>query len=137
MHSNYISVFHSSIILLSQFLILFAYLLALYKSPIYQKRKDEQRRPSFFLRNKIRIPTRLGNLLRALLVYMRRVRLNVAAGTPGLFCLEEGMVGLGRELFCFAVQEGRTCVLELTRSGFGAFAVCGFFSVLGLKLTAF
>jgi hypothetical protein len=27
--------------------------------------------------------------------------------------------------------------LELTRSGFGAFAVCGFFSVLGLKLTAF
>jgi hypothetical protein len=68
---------------------------------------------------------------------MRRVRLNVAAGTPGLFCLEEGMVGSGRELFCFAVQEGRTCVLELTRSGFGAFAVCGFFWVLGLKLTAF
>ena len=35
----------------------------------------ERRRQSFFLTNKIGVPTRLANLLRALLVYMRRGKL--------------------------------------------------------------
>lgn len=46
-----------------------------FSQPLVVCRFIERRRQSFFLTNKIGVPTRLANLLRALLVYMRRGKL--------------------------------------------------------------